>query len=233
MARTAVVAGTATAVSNRVSRRQAERWAQEEQGYPPEAYQQAPAPSVADDRERQIAQLKELERAVRPGRGALPTFAIVLVVAACGSDTVDAGKAEQAIEQDLSSTTAEIVSVSCPDGVEQQQGKEFTCDAKLKGGGKAEVQVKLTSDRGDAVYTFKPGTVEVSDNAVEPVLEDSLKERGVSDPRVDCPPLIKVAAGETATCDATGSGGRAGQITFTWTDDTGEIDSSSVTAPPS
>ena len=66
MARTAVVAGTATAVSNRVSRRQAERWSQQEQGYPPqEAYppQQAyaaPPPSAGDDRDRQIAQLKEL-----------------------------------------------------------------------------------------------------------------------------------------------------------------------------
>jgi hypothetical protein len=61
-----VVAGTATAVSNRVSRRQAERWAREDQGYyqqqayPPEAYAQpAPAP-VEDERDRQIAQLKEL-----------------------------------------------------------------------------------------------------------------------------------------------------------------------------
>jgi len=66
MARTAVVAGTATAVSNRVSRRQAERWSQQEQGYPPqEAYppQQAyaaPPPAAGDDRDRQIAQLKEL-----------------------------------------------------------------------------------------------------------------------------------------------------------------------------
>jgi hypothetical protein len=66
IARTAVVAGTATAVSNRVSRRQTERWAQQEQGYPPQGYpqeayqQQAPVPSAADDRERQIAQLKEL-----------------------------------------------------------------------------------------------------------------------------------------------------------------------------
>jgi hypothetical protein len=61
MARTAVVAGTATAVSNRVSRRQAERWSQEEQAYPPQAYEQpvAAAPP-ADDKERQIAQLKEL-----------------------------------------------------------------------------------------------------------------------------------------------------------------------------
>jgi DNA-directed RNA polymerase specialized sigma54-like protein len=41
MARTAVVAGTATAVSNRVSRRQAGRWAaQDEQQYQAEQYQQ-------------------------------------------------------------------------------------------------------------------------------------------------------------------------------------------------
>jgi len=64
MARTAVVAGTATAVSNRVSRRQAERWSQQEQGYyqqqqpyPQETYA---APPAEDDRDHQIAQLKEL-----------------------------------------------------------------------------------------------------------------------------------------------------------------------------
>ena len=42
MARTAVVAGTATAVSNRVSRRQANRWEQQE--YQQQAAQQAPPP---------------------------------------------------------------------------------------------------------------------------------------------------------------------------------------------
>jgi hypothetical protein len=45
IARTAVVAGTATAVSNRVSRRQYNRWsAQDQQQY---YQQQAPAPAVA------------------------------------------------------------------------------------------------------------------------------------------------------------------------------------------
>jgi hypothetical protein len=49
VARTAVVAGTATAVSNRVSRRQANRWSQqEEQQYPQgsqeQYYQQPPPP---------------------------------------------------------------------------------------------------------------------------------------------------------------------------------------------
>jgi hypothetical protein len=66
VARTAVVAGTATAVSGRVQRRQQVRWAQEEQGYPQQAEPQqsyaqpAAAPPAADDRDKQIAQLKEL-----------------------------------------------------------------------------------------------------------------------------------------------------------------------------
>ena len=70
VARTAVIAGTATAVSNRVSRRQAGRWAQQEQAQAPDqqqAYQQqqpvyaAPAPAApADDMDTKLAQLKEL-----------------------------------------------------------------------------------------------------------------------------------------------------------------------------
>ena len=57
VARTAVIAGTATAVSNRVSRRQGNRWAQqEEQQYVQEQPPPAPAPAAADP----IAQLKEL-----------------------------------------------------------------------------------------------------------------------------------------------------------------------------
>ena len=63
VARTAVVAGTATAVSNRVSRRQARRWSQQDDygqyDSPPqyEAPAPAPAPVAAAD---PIDQLKEL-----------------------------------------------------------------------------------------------------------------------------------------------------------------------------
>lgn len=60
IARTAVVAGTATAVSNRVSRRQANRWAQQEQQqYAQPQYEQAPPPpppAVPDT----VSQLKDL-----------------------------------------------------------------------------------------------------------------------------------------------------------------------------
>ena len=76
VARTAVVAGTATAVSNRVSRRQANRWTQQsdaqayeqqqQQQYyePPPQYAQpapAPAPPPAPDPIEQLTKLAELK----------------------------------------------------------------------------------------------------------------------------------------------------------------------------
>jgi putative oligomerization/nucleic acid binding protein len=57
IARTAVVAGTATAVSNRVSRRQANRWAQEEEQ---QYYEQQPAPAAAAPAADPLEQLKQL-----------------------------------------------------------------------------------------------------------------------------------------------------------------------------
>ncbi|UGT67674.1 SHOCT domain-containing protein [Nocardia gipuzkoensis] len=47
VARTAMVAGTATAVSNRVSRRQGERWATQDAQYAPDVQYAAPQPAPA------------------------------------------------------------------------------------------------------------------------------------------------------------------------------------------
>jgi hypothetical protein len=60
--RTAAVAGTATAVSNRVSRRQANRWAaQDAQSYEPAPQQYAtPAAPAGNGASDPIEQLKEL-----------------------------------------------------------------------------------------------------------------------------------------------------------------------------
>ncbi|GAQ59965.1 SHOCT domain-containing protein [Streptomyces scabiei] len=66
VARTAVVAGTATAVSNRVNRRQQGRWAAQQQyAYDAPAARPAPAPepptgSTAPDMGDRIEQLKQL-----------------------------------------------------------------------------------------------------------------------------------------------------------------------------
>ncbi|MEU9171250.1 SHOCT domain-containing protein [Streptomyces sp. NPDC048420] len=64
VARTAVVAGTATAVSNRVNRRQQGRWAaqQASQAPPPPSasYSEQPAAPPAPDMTAKIEQLKQL-----------------------------------------------------------------------------------------------------------------------------------------------------------------------------
>ena len=57
IARTAVVAGTATAVSNRVSRRQAGRWAAQEQQQEP---QYAPPPPPPQDTGVDLEKLQQL-----------------------------------------------------------------------------------------------------------------------------------------------------------------------------
>jgi hypothetical protein len=68
MARTAVVAGTATSVSNRESRRQANKWAEQGQQYAPvqrvgyteQAAPPPPAPAPAAPAPDPVSQLKEL-----------------------------------------------------------------------------------------------------------------------------------------------------------------------------
>jgi membrane protease subunit (stomatin/prohibitin family) len=63
-ARTAVVAGTATAVSGRVQRRQAEKWdQQDQQAYEQQQQQQqqyAPAPAPEEDETAQLAKYAKL-----------------------------------------------------------------------------------------------------------------------------------------------------------------------------
>jgi membrane protease subunit (stomatin/prohibitin family) len=62
VARTAVIAGTATTVSNRVSRRQANRWAQQDTEQNTQQQQYAPQPQTAPPAAAPdpVAQLKDL-----------------------------------------------------------------------------------------------------------------------------------------------------------------------------
>jgi len=68
VARTAVVAGTATAVSNRVSRRQANRWSQQDEAQYAQQQQQyaapppQPEPAAAPDTVTQLKELADLKQ---------------------------------------------------------------------------------------------------------------------------------------------------------------------------
>ena len=80
VARTAAIAGTATAVSNRVSRRQAGRWASQEQQQqyaqepPPQQYAPPPPPPPQTGMDDKLAQLKELGELKAAGVLSEPEF---------------------------------------------------------------------------------------------------------------------------------------------------------------
>jgi hypothetical protein len=164
--------------------------------------------------------------------GCLP-FAAVLVgllaAAGCGSDTVDASKAEQGIQSSpLSTSTTQITSASCPNDVKKEKDKTFTCDVKLSGGGKAKVTVTQTSDHNTFSYAFKSGSVELPGATVDKSVEQDLADAGIKGATVNCPATVPVKPGTTVTCPVTSSSGRQATVSFTFSNTSGTVDSSSV-----
>jgi uncharacterized protein DUF4333 len=161
-----------------------------------------------------------------------PALAVVvgaLAAVGCGSDTVDSSKAEDGIESSsLSTSTTQITSASCPDDVNKEKDKAFTCDVKLSGGGKAKVTVTQTSDHNTFSYAFKSGSVVIPGSTVDKEVEQNLVNAGVKGATVNCPESVPVKTGTTVTCPVTTSSGRQATVSFVFSDDSGSVDSSSV-----
>jgi hypothetical protein len=162
----------------------------------------------------------------------LPLMMAALLMGACGDDdkdaTVDSAKVEQGIENDLSTSTAEIQSVSCPDDVTSETGAKFTCSAKFDGGGSAKVAVTETQAPNDFAYEFKPGTVKLSGASVDKALEEDLAASGAPNATVNCPTVVEVKPGTTVSCPVSGARGGSASVTFEFSDDSGSIEESSV-----
>jgi hypothetical protein len=154
----------------------------------------------------------------------------LLATAGCaGDDTVDASKAEQGIESSsLSASTTQITSAACPDDVKKEKGKTFTCNVTLSGGGDAQVTVTQTSDHDTFSYAFKSGSVVLPGSTVDKEVEHNLADVGVEGATVNCPDTVPVKTGTTVTCPVTSSGGGQATVSFTFSDSSGTVDSSSV-----
>jgi hypothetical protein len=164
------------------------------------------------------------------GAGSVAVVVGLLAIAGCGGDdTVDASKAEQGIESSsLSTSTTQITSASCPDDVKKQKDGTFTCDVKLSGGGKAQVTVTQTTNHDTFSYAYKSGSVELAGSTVDKQVEQDLADAGIKDATVNCPATVPVKPGTTVTCPVTGSSGRQATVSFTFSDSSGTVDSSSV-----
>jgi hypothetical protein len=175
-----------------------------------------------------MMQPRDKEECMR-GIGGMTVLVAILAVVGCGSDTVDASKAEQGLENSaLSSSTTQIMSASCPDDVKKDKGKTFTCDVKLSGGGKAKVTVTQTSNHNTFSYAYKPGSVVVPGSKVDQQLEQDLQEAGIKNAQVNCPSSVPVKLDTTVTCPVALSSGAQATVSFQFSNSSGTVDSSSV-----
>jgi hypothetical protein len=171
---------------------------------------------------------------VLTNRWALFTAGVAVVVAVlagagCGSDTVDASKAEQGLESSsLSTSTTQITSASCPDDVNKEKGQTFTCEVKLSGGGKANVTVTQTSNHNTFSYAYKPGSVVLPGSKVDQQLEQALDDAGVKNAQANCPSSVPVKPGTTVTCPVALASGAQATVSFEFSNSSGTVDSSSV-----
>ena len=95
----------------------------------------------------------------RLGRAAVAVALIAAVVAACGTDVVDAAKLQQTIKDGIEASTDFIVlGVECPTDREMKLGDEFTCRAKISDG--RTLIVLVTNDNGGGNLRYEVTGVE-------------------------------------------------------------------------
>lgn len=74
-----------------------------------------------------------------------------LMLAACGTETIDADDLATKIRDQMSEQAQvdpEQVTVECPDDIEVEEGRQFECDLTAPNGDPVIVEVTLTNDAG-------------------------------------------------------------------------------------
>jgi hypothetical protein len=144
----------------------------------------------------------------------------------CGDETVDSAQIEAGIKAQVKPASSPVSKVDCPSDVKAETGATFKCDVTLENGATGKVQVTQTGHK-QFKYSLVPGSVQVPGSVVEKSVQQDLADAGTPDAKVNCPDNIIVKLGTTVTCNFTSST-NVGTVTFTFSDASGTVDSSSV-----
>ena len=151
---------------------------------------------------------------------------VTLVLASCGSNTVDSSQVEKGIKNDISSSTAEVKSAKCPDNVKSEDGATFNCEVTFTSGATGKAQVAQSGKR-TFTYELVDGSVRIPGSVAAEQIQKSLAQQGAPNATVHCPESIAVKPGTMVTCGVSGPKS-AGNVTFTFSAADGTVDPGSV-----
>jgi hypothetical protein len=160
----------------------------------------------------------------RPAQRALLAPALALaVLAGCGAHTtaLDTLRLERAIAGSILSERHVYALVSCPANVPQQQGRRFTCTARLTVGS-YPVPVVEVDGRGHVDYGSRAPLTALDTRRIERSIAASVLARRGLHAVVGCPPEVLQKRGLTFTCQAH-VGGRAYPFGVTEIDGDGHV----------
>jgi Domain of unknown function (DUF4333) len=142
------------------------------------------------------------------------------VLAGCGTETLDADKAEGQIASAIEvQTGADVTSVDCPNDVKPEKGGKFTCEATAADGTKATINLTQTSDEGDVQIAAPLVHVAIMEDSIAEAVRMKTGKRAT----VDCPDLVAAKkGGAQLTCRSSSAGKKnipvevdaQGRITF-------------------
>jgi hypothetical protein len=134
-----------------------------------------------------------------------------VLVAGCGTATLDTSQAEHKIETGIQQATGKPVTASCPSSVPVAKGHVSQCAITAPDGTKATVRVLQTDDSGHVSYSSPV----VHTTQVEQRISSSASAKLGFAVKVTCPDLIEATKGSKFQCQATDAHGKSRTVTVT------------------
>ena len=148
-------------------------------------------------------------------------LASTLLLAACGTSTIDAAKGEEEISKAVRvQAGVPVKEVVCPENVKIEKGGKYVCTVTAKDGTTGKVSVVQKDDEGNVSFDAPFSHMDEAEASIITQIEEQVPNaKGVE---VDCPDIVVGEKGGTFECDGT-AGSEKFTVRATQTDGQGRF----------
>ena len=134
-----------------------------------------------------------------------------VLIASCGTKTLDTSQAERQIESGIQQVTGKRVTASCPSSVPVGKGRVSRCTVRAPDGTRATVRIVQSDGNGHVDYS----SAVVHTAQVEREISSSASAKLSFAVKVRCPDLLEAVKGTKFHCQATDARGNSKTVTVT------------------